>query len=769
MASAAAFVTGRVSKINYFHPEGKCTIGRMEVKEKGLGELDESDPELASAVRSLRSVVSFKLFGPLSMGAEVKLVGKWEADPKWGPQFIAQNAIREIPLTEAGMIRYLAECDDFKGLGPSKAALLVARYFPEDAAAPSFDDAIRSATAEEISKAARITIEAAEAFRKAWARRASVNAIASQLFELELTAHQTERIVDAFGDAALDVLKANPYALIGAVEGFGFATIDKIALRVGIAKDDPRRLRAALAFVLLSEASEGHTWIARGGLIASANKLLILDRPDARELIEGIATEEIETGKIYGDTADRVALPELFAAEARIGRTLGELGGADNLAFEGVELDGLAEIFDGLNEDQREAVATALRRRALVITGGAGTGKTTIVARIIAAYEAVGRGSVALCAPTGKAAKRLSEVTGRECSTLHRLMGFNGSKFLVPMIEASAVIVDEFSMVDVPLFAALCQRLRAGTSIVLVGDADQLPPVGPGNVLRDAINRRILPVARLSKVVRQAGALRRNSLAILDGRIEPQAEEENGVKPWILCNKMGTAEETQTYIAELYRHHLHRLGFDLTYEVQLLTAQREGPLGVVELNKVLQAVHQEKRGVVVPQLPEGRRAWLPGDKVIQTRNDYDLNIFNGDAGIVRSVSFKPGKEGDQTAIESVAVAFGAKGEKDGSLIEIPRNKLSDLSHAFALTVHKAQGSEYPCVLLVAHKAHAFMHGNHGRNWAYTGATRARNTLILVGDSWGMRNSVAHISKERRRTWLSMWAPRPELIEAEASE
>lgn len=788
-------IEGKVSKLNYSNPKGTFSAGKIEVKPgtySGLDLIEDEDLRARveiEAKKPFARVQSFSLFGQVAQGDTVKLIGEWVLDAKYGPQFKAKGAEFSLPIDEDGLIRYISENPEFKGFGKTGAKTIrLVSHFTKDTGPEGFNAAIASATPEEIATVARVSLEDAENFKKIWSKRSAVNAIASQLAAYELTHSQIEKIIDVFKDSALSVLKANPYALIGQVDGFAFTTTDKIALKTGIKKSDPRRLSAGVFYSVLSQSENGHTWVQRAEVIATANKLLILD--DTPEEASRKITAELdalitETQKLYQDLDGRVAIPALFDAEQTIGATLERLGKEQNNYFAGVEPEALPELYRGLNQGQTSAVEEALSRMALAIIGGAGTGKTTIAARIIRAYEKIGRTQISICAPTGKAAKRLEEVLAaanipRKVQTLHRLLGYDGRGFLVNEIDAQIVIVDEVSMVDSLLFAALCYRLRRGTALLLLGDADQLPPVGAGNPLRDLIAKNICPTAKLTEVVRQAGALRANCLALLQHSIAPQEPKEaDGTIPWIICNKISDAENCKEYIKVLFAEHVHRLGFDLLYDVQLLTAQREGPVGVKSLNAALQVIYQAKRGVEIE--PEGSlfgsplngddakaedsktkepRRFFVGDRVIYTRNNYDLNVFNGDVGVIRSIAFKEGKKGEQKFIESISVAFGAKNENDGNLVIIPKKDIGDLSLAYCLTVHKSQGSEYPCVVLIAHKSQAFMHQSQGVNLIYTGATRARKTLILVGDQWGLNNSAAHTATEKRRTWLSLWQPAP---------
>ncbi len=374
------------------------------------------------------------------------------------------------------------------------------------------------------------------------------------------------------------------------------------------------------------------------------------------------------------------------------------------------------------------------------------THNTFTVAAITKFYEEQGL-KVVLAAPTGKAAKRIEQVVGREAFTLHRLLGFNGKAFTLgpdEPIKADVVIVDEVSMVDVPLAWHFFRALDlTRTAVVLVGDHNQLPPVGPGNLLRDLIERQPIPTVVLDQVVRQAGVLKENSIAVLSGDVRRTADAGiDGRPPWIVVNRHSEVLDAQRYILELFDSVLvEKLRFDLLADVQLLTPTRKGPLGVEALNVELQRVVQKKLwGVEVSPPPPGRRPeFLLHDRVIQMRNNYDLGVMNGAIGIVTSVGPKRSE---------LRVRF------DDHEVELtPDNKgAQEISLAYALTIHKSQGSEFPCAVLVIHKAHSFM---HHRNLFYTGVTRARQVAIIVGDQWGMKNCAEKEQVERRKTFLSV--------------
>lgn len=374
------------------------------------------------------------------------------------------------------------------------------------------------------------------------------------------------------------------------------------------------------------------------------------------------------------------------------------------------------------------------------------THNTYTVAAIARVYEEHGL-SVVLAAPTGKAAKRLEQVVGREAVTIHRLLEFDGDTFqrhASEPLSADVVIVDEVSMVDVPLawhlYDALC---LARTAVVLVGDHNQLPPAGPGNLLRDLIDRRPIATVVLDEVVRQAGVLKENSIAVLRGEVRRTAAPgTDGRRPWYVVDQFGDALAAQRFLLDLYDGVLaEKLRFDLLADVQLLTPQKKGPLGVAALNVLLQRLVQRKLfGVDAPELPEGRKpSFLLHDKVIQTRNNYRLGVMNGAIGFVTEVGPRRG---------DLVVRF------EGGEVEITAESghAQDLQLAFALTIHKAQGSEFPCVVAVIHKAHSFM---HHRNLFYTAVTRAQQVAVVVGDRWGQRHCAEKEQVERRKTFLSV--------------
>ena len=672
----------------------------------------------------------------------VVLHGTWERHPKFGRQLkVTRFSFDQRPGAE-GLAHYLANHPDIKGIGPVKARRIV-DSFGED-----FDRVIDEEP-ERVAAVAKVPMEAVEALRLEWLKRRTLNASLTWLASFELTHHHMTALIEKFGNSVVTVLKKDPYLLVREVPGFGFKRVDVVAQKMGTPKEEPSRIRAGLVHCVAERLEQGDCWVDYEDLIEMANLLLVMDVHDSRRRIE-----ETLDALIVDGTLACVSLGGRFlVAQPRIHQMECELAQVftgrrrPNPHFVEADIERLVAAEAGnLNQSQLRGLDAAARHNMVLVGGPAGAGKTRLVAAIAELYERRAL-DVVLAAPTGKAAKRIEQVVGRKAFTLHRLLGFNGRAFTAgpdEPINADVVIVDEVSMVDVPLAWQLFRAVDLEkTCVVLVGDHNQLPPVGPGNLLRDLIERRPIPTVVLEQVVRQAGVLKENCLAVLKGEVRPTAEAgADGRPPWVVVNRLSEVLAAQRYVLELFESVLvERLNFDLLADVQLLTPTRKGPLGVDALNVELQRLVQKKLwGVEVAAPRPGRRPdFLLNDRVIQMRNNYELGVMNGAIGIVTAMGPKRGE---------LRVRF------DGMDVELnPENAgARDLSLAYALTTHKVQGSEFPCVVLVIHKAHSFM---HHRNLFYTGVTRAREVAIVVGDLWGMRNCAEKEQVERRKTFLSV--------------
>ena len=687
---------------------------------------------------------SVQFAGPIMVREHEQLVlrGRWEDHPKYGRQLKVESFEYDMALDVDGLANYLANHPSIKGIGPVRAPHIAERFGSD------FERALCEEP-EAIAAEARLPLTTVEALRDEWQRTKAVNAALTWLSGFGLTHHQVTTLVERFGNNVVALLKTDPYLIAREVPGFGFKRLDNIARKMGTAKDHPSRLRAGLLHCVDEAVDQGHCWIEYDDLVRQANELLVMDVPDARARVERVLDELIASGTLCRTSSNGrflVAKPDLRQMEEDLGHlfTVPDLANSHFADVDDPE-PLVRDTAPELNDGQCQAVLTALRYRLALICGGAGSGKTFTVAAIARLYEERGL-SVLLAAPTGKAAKRLEEVVGQEAFTIHRLLGYDGRDFhrtAEDPLDADVVIVDEVSMVDVPLAWHLFQAIDlAQTAVVLVGDHNQLPPIGPGNLLRDLVNTRVVPTVVLDEIVRQAGVLKANCMALLQGQVPRSAARDDGDRsPWILVDQFTDVWDVRRFLQELFESVLtERLGLDLVDDVQVLTPMHKGPLGTQELNRELQRLVQSKLwGVEVPLAQPGRRPpFLLHDKVIQNRNNYDLGVMNGAVGRVTAT------ERDGT----LEVTF------NGHPVTIARGSgnLSDLSLAYCLTFHKAQGSEFPCAIVLVHKSHWFM---HHRNLFYTGVTRAQEVAIVIGDRWGLRNCARRQQADERTTFLSL--------------
>jgi len=668
----------------------------------------------------------------------VKLDGHWVNHPKYGRQFEAEFMGHDLELDPDGLAHFLANHPDVKGIGPVKARLIADEF------GVSFDGAIRSRP-EAVAAVAKVPVETVLDLQRIWIANGDFNTAMAYLAAFGLTHYQVTTLVGKFGSQVVPILERDPYVLVREIPGFGFKRVDKIARKMGTPKDLPSRIRAGLHYCVLAALDDGDCWVEYEDLLDRANTLLVMDTMDSRDVIEGHLEALIAEGVLFSQPFERlvVADPEIHKMERELAEVL-RTACAPN-PHPVAEQDGLLDAEGaGLNPEQRAAVKNALSYSISLMTGGAGSGKTYAVSTISSIAERLEL-SVVLAAPTGKAAKRLEEVVGHDASTVHRLLGFNGhtySRDALNPIEADILVIDEVSMVDVPLAWRLFQAVnREKTAVVLVGDHNQLPPVGPGNLLRDLVKSRAIPTTVLTRIIRQAGELKENSTAILAGEVRPTSEVKAGARrPWYVIDKFTDAGDLRRMLILLFDEVLHeRLGYDLVRDVHVLTPTHKGSLGTVELNIELQRLLQKKLFQFnVPEVDAGHRPRLyPGDKVIQTKNDYELGVMNGSMGIVMSVDPKDG----------MVVDF------DGRPVEIKSGSdaLGNIQLAYATSIHKVQGSEFPCAVVVAHKSHSFM---HHRNLLYTAVTRAKESVIILGDRWGIEHCAQKRQVDQRNTFLS---------------
>ena len=677
-------------------------------------------------------------------GEHLGVSGTWETHPQHGAQLRAEEVERRLPEDAEELISYLGSgiC---KGLGPATARRLVERFGAETAE-------VISSQPEKLSLIKGITARRAMEISESFRRHMGLRRLMAFLAQYGLPPVLAIRLRQIYGDGALDAIRRDPYLLSADAGGLPFSAADEIAMSMGFSARSPERLRSALLFELSHNEGNGHVFLPRGKLLAATAQLLG-DEDGVEEALDTL----IDEGKVSSETVANVEacyLLRLHEAEDYACRKLLNLlsATADVSSRAGRTVDEI-EQSQGITYAplQRKAVELAAEHGVLILTGGPGTGKTTTVRGIVSLFERMGL-AIVLAAPTGRAAQRLGELTGREAQTVHRLLGMSWNEATHEVtftkgekepLEADAVIVDEMSMVDLPLFAALLRALRPGTRLVMVGDADQLPSVGPGNVFSDLIRSGRVETVFLREVFRQAerSAIIRNAHAVNAGE-PPRLQNDQG-DFYFLCRR--DAQRAVSTVVELCRTRLpEKMGIPVS-DIQVLTPTRKGPAGTENLNRLLQeALNPPKPGQ--PEVRWGDRVYRPGDRVMQTRNDYDIlweredgtvgsGVFNGDVGHVQAID---------PAGEWLAIFY----EDRKALYSL--EMLSEIDLAYAQTVHKAQGSEYPCVVLCAMPSAP---GLMVRGVLYTALTRARELLILVGDDAAVREMAANDRRARRYSGL----------------
>ncbi len=670
-------------------------------------------------------------------GENLRLFGRWVVDSRYGRQFRFDSYQLVRPSSTEALVSYLSS-GKVEGIGKGLARRLV-EHFGEDTLE------VLDEHPERVREVEGIGEKRAEAIVRAWRRQSRMREVMLFLHEHGMGGALGARVAQAFGDRTIEVVERDPYVLARRIRGVGFATADRIARSVGIDVRDPSRLQAGLVYALHQATGEGHLFLPAESLLADGQHLLqvepeLLERALGQlEQADEVAAEETPLGRA-------VYLPHLLTAEREVaGRMLAlasqQAPGAPRpdqtrrwLTSHG-EMGGVV-----LSEQQTRAVCGALANSVTVITGGPGTGKTTIVRVLVRACRALGR-DVALAAPTGRAAKRMSELSGADASTIHRLLAYDPFKGRFTHdedrpLELDTLVIDESSMIDLPLARDLLRALPDGAQIAFIGDANQLPSVGPGNFFRDLVSSEAVPVFTLTEIYRQAA----RSLIV-----ENAHRLIHGEKPTLVPWKKRSGEDclfvhsrdpnvAADLVIRAVTRELPRLSFG-SEDVQVITPMHRGPLGVRELNRRLQESLNPER----PQRAEvryGDMVLREGDRVLQVANNYDKGVFNGEIGRVARVD---------ASGRSVIVSF------EEQEVGYEQSDLDQLQLAYAMTIHKSQGSEYPCAVIVMHSTHYIM---LRRNLLYTALTRAEKLAVIIGNSAGVMRAAQNIEEQRRFTRLA---------------
>ena len=672
-------------------------------------------------------------------GEAVEVDGSWKVDPRYGRQFTI-DAIRAVPpTTRHGIEKYLAS-GLVEGIGGVLAERIVDHFGEETLE-------LLDEEPERIKEVDGIGEVRGDRIMDAWQEQRAIRSVMVFLQSHGVTPGRAHKIWEEYGPEATRIVQENPYRLAEDIHGIGFQTADGIAQELGIEPEAPERLRAGILYELSQASTEGHMYLpapelkARVGERLSVHEDMLGGPLDQLRHDEKVVVEPLEGGRapaVYGAGAHRT---EKGAAEHLRKLASGESWLGD--ASMGLDLDVKIDRIEGelgfeLADAQRRAVRGAWQDQVVVITGGPGTGKTTIVDAVCRLGDELGR-KIELSAPTGRAAKRLSEATGREAQTIHRLLEFSfqegGFQYDEERpLDVDMLIVDEASMLDTSLFHAVVRALPPRASLLLVGDVDQLPSVGPGDVLADLIRSGSVAVVELTEIFRQAeqSAIVVNAHRINEGRMPVVPERQAGE---LVDFYTITAEEPEVAQERIVRAVSERIpeafDFDPIREVQILSPMHRGQVGCSALNEKMQATFNAD----ARQLERYSKVWRVGDRVMQTRNNYDLEVFNGDIGRIARI-----READ----EVVEVDY------EGQLVRYPYDSLDELDLAYAITVHKSQGSEYPAVVIPVVTQHYIM---LQRNLLYTAVTRAERLVVLVGTKRAVQIAVENDEAGERYTRL----------------
>ena len=691
-----------VERITYQNPENGYSVFRVKVK---------GYDDLVTLVGNLLDVPA---------GSVLLCQGEWRVDRKYGQQFQCSTWEEVMPATAYGIEKYLGS-GLVKGIGPKFARLIVDRF------GTGTIDVIET-DIERLNEVHGIGPKRIAKISESWERQKDIKNVMLFLQGHGVSTAFAAKIYREYGKESVSKVQENPYRLADDIWGIGFKTADGIASKMGYGKDDPRRVRSGILYTLGQLADEGHCFATGKQLLGTAAELL-----DVREEAIGAVLADMSgAGDVITD-GEAIYLPPFHYAECGVARRLLALRNGNGSLFSEDEpelprVEGI--VYD---ETQLEAVRLALKSKVMVLTGGPGTGKTTTTKAIIGALRSSGM-KVLLAAPTGRASKRMSEATGMEAKTIHRMLEYNPKdgyqRNADNPLTGDALIVDECSMIDILLMNNLLKAVPDGMRLILVGDIDQLPSVGAGNVLRDIIDSGAVPVIRLTRIFRQAQTSRivMSAHAVNAGRLP---DLSNGRETDFFFLREEDPEKVAESIVDLVGRRLpgaYGIGAD---SIQVLTPMQRGVVGAASLNIALQ---QSLNGNG-DSLSRGGYTFRKGDRVMQLRNDYDKEVFNGDLGYITEVNLED---------RVLKVDF------DGRETEYDSSELDELSLAYATTIHKAQGSEYPVVVIPVMMNHFVM---LQRNLIYTGITRARKVCVLIGQLKALSYAVRNLTVQKRNTRL----------------
>jgi exodeoxyribonuclease V alpha subunit len=712
---------GQIERVTYTSDESGFTVAKIKVPER---------QDLITVVGNLLSPTP---------GEVLRMRGEWVSHPRYGQQFKITECKSTVPATVSGIQKYLGS-GLIRGIGPVMAKRIVGKFGKRTL------DVIEKSVAS-LEQVEGIGTKRIGMIKQAWAEQREIREVMLFLQTQGVSSGYATKIFKQYGQRSIEIVKRNPYRLANDIFGIGFLTADRIAGKLGFAKNSPMRAQAGLLYVLQQLSDEGHVYYPHEIFVQRCQDILGVERNVILEALSAVAEEKRITIENLNDRVGTsegnnkaVYLAKLFHCEKAVAMAIRNLLAAQRAvrsinsakAIEWVQ----KQLAFQLAHKQVEAVKYAVENKLLVITGGPGTGKTTIINALLKIYTQLGV-RILLAAPTGRAAKRMSEATGRQAKTIHRLLEYSllkGGFQRDPErpLQCELLVVDETSMIDTVLMYHLLKAVPDGASLILVGDVNQLPSVGPGNSLGDIIGSGSVPVVKLNKIFRQA----KESLIIVNAHrinhgLLPKLES-SGPRNDFYFIEQEDPDEVLKIVLELARERIpRRFGLDPLEEIQVLTPGHRGTIGAQNLNLRL----QETLNPQATFITRGNRQFRLNDKVMQIRNNYDKEVFNGDIGRIQSIDFES---------QEIIISF------DGRRVKYDFTDLDEVVLAYAVSVHKSQGSEFPAVIIPLLTQHYLL---LQRNLIYTAVTRGRKLVVMVGTRKALAIAVRNAKSQVRYTRL----------------
>jgi exodeoxyribonuclease V alpha subunit len=709
-------LSGLIERVTYHNPENGFAVLKVQVRGR---------QDLVTVVGNTTSV---------SAGEHLEATGKWVVDREHGQQFKADELKTMHPASAEGIEKYLAS-GSIRSIGPKLGAKIVSVYGERTLEifenAPDFLLHIRGIGQERVKR-----------IRQSWQEQKEVRKIMLFLAEHGISSGRAVRIYRTYGQESIAKIKENPYQLADDIRGIGFKTADELAAKLGIDRNSPYRARAAVRYTLGELSSQGHVAYPESGVVEHTTKLVQIDQLIVEDAVKAaVAEKAVVRESIEGEAW--LYLAALYRAEVGLTQSVHRIASATPHPMPKIDMDKAIAWVEGklginLATGQQDAIRQAVQHKMLVITGGPGVGKTTLVRSILEIFAAKNLKCV-LAAPTGRAAKRLAETSGRTAKTIHRLLEFDPitgefKKNQQNPLSGDMFVLDEVSMVDVVLGHQFFRAVPSEACVILVGDVDQLPSVGPGTVLADLIASDVVPVVRLTEIFRQAAEseIVTAAYAINQGRM-PELKPPEGLTDFYVIEAQ-EPEDIQNLIVRLVKERIpKRFGFDPKKDIQVLTPMNRSVLGARNLNQVLQQALNPSDGG--PEVQRFGWTFRNGDRIIQTENDYNRDVFNGDLGVIEKIN---------RIEQDMVVNF------EGRQVEYDFGDLDELALAYVLSIHKSQGSEFPCVVIPLHTQHYMM---LQRNLLYTAVTRGKKLVVLVGTKKALGMAVRRQDTARRYTAL----------------